>query len=208
MADSPDGSLITEVNLISSNIKSGAIIFDVPGSAAVQEISDADAAVGNVLTAKTFYSISSGVKTGTMPDATLAAVMTPSTVQQQIAAGYHAGTGADAVAGDADLVAASIKSGVNIFGVAGAATVQDIADADLTEAEAPTGKKFYSITGGVKTGTGTKTLSAANDTVAAGYYAATTLHAVDADLAAANIKSGVTVFGIDGSFSSAPAHDI
>jgi hypothetical protein len=44
----------------------------------------------------------------------------------------------------------------------------------------------------------TKTLSTANDTVAAGYYEATTLHAVDADLATGNIKSGVTIFGIEG----------
>jgi hypothetical protein len=42
------------------------------------------------------------------------------------------------------------------------------------------------------------TLSVANDTVTAGYYEATTLHAVDADLATANIKAGVTIFGIAG----------
>jgi len=43
-----------------------------------------------------------------------------------------------------------------------------------------------------------QTLNPANDTVAAGYYAATTLHAVDADLATGNIRAGVTVFGIAG----------
>lgn len=43
-----------------------------------------------------------------------------------------------------------------------------------------------------------KTLSAANDTVAQGFYAATTLSAVDTDLATANIKAGVTIFGIAG----------
>jgi hypothetical protein len=74
----------------------------------------------------------------------------------------------------------------------------NISDAYLTVAEAPTGKKFYAVSGGVKTGTGTKTLSAANDTVAAGYYAATTLSAVDADLAAANIAVGTTIFGFVG----------
>lgn len=44
----------------------------------------------------------------------------------------------------------------------------------------------------------TKTLSAANETVAAGYYEATTLSAVDADLAAANIAVGTTIFGFVG----------
>jgi len=41
----------------------------------------------------------------------------------------------------------------------------------------------------------TNTLSVANDTVSAGYYAATTLSAVDTDLAEGNIKSGVNIFG-------------
>ena len=41
----------------------------------------------------------------------------------------------------------------------------------------------------------TRTLSNANDTVNAGYYEATTLSAVDTDLAPANIVSGITIFG-------------
>jgi hypothetical protein len=47
----------------------------------------------------------------------------------------------------------------------------------------------------------TRTLSAANETVDAGYYAATTLSAVDADLAVGNIKSGITIFGFLGTHS-------
>ena len=43
-----------------------------------------------------------------------------------------------------------------------------------------------------------QSLNPANDTVTAGYYAATTLHAVDADLATGNIRAGVTIFGITG----------
>ena len=46
----------------------------------------------------------------------------------------------------------------------------------------------------------TQTLSDANDTVNAGYYAGTTLSAVDADLDVANIKSGITIFGKAGTF--------
>ncbi|MFH1413200.1 MAG: hypothetical protein ABIG10_04250, partial [bacterium] len=44
----------------------------------------------------------------------------------------------------------------------------------------------------------TQTLSADNDTVTAGNYAATTLSAVDLDLTSANILSGKTIFGIAG----------
>jgi len=53
---------------------------------------------------------------------------------------------------------------------------------------------YLGVTGSVAT----QTLSVLNDTVAAGYYAATTLSAVDSDLATGNIKSGITIFGIDG----------
>ena len=43
--------------------------------------------------------------------------ITPGTAAQAIAAGYHDGSGT--VAGDADLVAGNIKSGVEVFGVTG-----------------------------------------------------------------------------------------
>jgi hypothetical protein len=49
------------------------------------------------------------------------------------------------------------------------------------------------------TGSATKTLSNATVTVAAGYYEAASLSTVDADLAAANIVSGKTIFGVAGS---------
>ena len=52
---------------------------------------------------------------------------------------------------------------------------------------------------GTTGGISTRTLSPANDTVEAGYYEATTLSAVDSDLAAANIVSGKTIFGVAGS---------
>lgn len=52
-----------------------------------------------------------------------------------------------------------------------------------------------------------RTLSPANDTVQAGRYQATTLSAVDTDLAAANIKDGITLFGVEGSYSQVAAED-
>ena len=50
-----------------------------------------------------------------------AATITPGTTAQTIAAGTYL-TGAQTIAGDSDLVASNIKSGVNIFGVAGSLT--------------------------------------------------------------------------------------
>jgi len=45
-----------------------------------------------------------------------------------------------------------------------------------------------------------KQLSIATDEVSAGYYSTTTLHAVDTDLAAGNIKKPVNIFGIVGTY--------
>jgi hypothetical protein len=70
-------------------------------------------------------------------------------------------------------------------------------DGDVME-----GKSYWGLFGGawgLREGTmPTRTLSAANDTLEAGYYSATTLSAVDADLAPENIKQGVSIFGMVG----------
>lgn len=72
-----------------------------------------------VLTGLTFWGLSSGEwgpQIGTMPD-NGAEDFTPTTTPQTISAGYHNGSGV--VAGDGDLIAGNIKSGADIFGVAG-----------------------------------------------------------------------------------------
>ncbi len=191
-----------DADLVTGSIKSGVTIFGVAGSTDVRDSTDADAAITDVKDTKTFYAGGGAKKTGTL------ATVAITNANDDYPAGYHAGNvdGLDAI--DTDLASANIKSGATIFGKAGAATVQDIADADLTVAEAPTGKKFYAVTGGVKTGTGTKTLDPANDTVNAGYYVATTLSVVDADLAVGNIKSGVTIFGFLGTYLSPISQDL
>jgi hypothetical protein len=63
------------------------------------------------------------------------------------------------------------------------------------------GKTYWGLSGnwGKQTGTMvTQTLNAASANVPAGYYTATTLDAVDTDLVSANIKAGVTIFGVEG----------
>lgn len=60
--------------------------------------------------------------------------------------------------------------------------------------------KIAWIDGQAVTGTiATQTLSASSTTVSAGYYNATNLNTVDTDLTAANIVSGITIFGVAGS---------
>lgn len=77
------------------------------------DISDADAAVGDVKSPKTFYSVEEPKKTGTMPTVTIVAA------NDNYPAGYHAGDGGGLDAIDTDLTPTNIKSGVNIFGKVG-----------------------------------------------------------------------------------------
>lgn len=131
-----------------------------------------------------------GIYSGNIISALTTQTLSPA--NETVGAGYYEGTTLSAV--DADLAAANIKKNVVLFGVTG---TYDNSASPITAATVATGLEGF-VNGAKVTGTGTKTLSVANDTVAAGYYAATTLSAVDTDLATANIKSGVTIFGIAG----------
>lgn len=89
-----------------------------------------------------------GTKTTTQQLSTKAAqTYTPGTSAQTIASGQYL-TGAQTISGDADLVAGNIKSGVNIFGVAGSFT----SDATATAANIEIGKTAY-VNGSKVTGT-------------------------------------------------------
>ncbi|OGR71253.1 MAG: hypothetical protein A2089_08450 [Elusimicrobia bacterium GWD2_63_28] len=173
-----------DADLAAANIKPGVTIFGFAGNFT----SDSDAIAADIITGKTAYV--NGVKlTGTLTTQSL------SPANDTVTAGTYTGTTLSAV--DTDLAAANIKPGVTIFGFAGTYT----SDSDAVAGNIMSGKTAY-VNGVKLTGTlPTSTLSAANDTLSAGYYAATTLSAVDADLAAANIKSGVTVFGKTGTLA-------
>ena len=77
------------------------------------------ATVTQVLAGRTFWGLTASqwaTRTGTMAN-NGAVTIVPTTTVQSIAAGYHNGSGT--VAGDSDLAAGNIKSGVELFGVAG-----------------------------------------------------------------------------------------
>lgn len=74
-----------------------------------------DAAAGDILTGKTVW-VDGAAVSGSLTNVG-AQTITPGTSNTTITAGYHNGSGY--CAGDADLVASNIVSGVNIFGVAG-----------------------------------------------------------------------------------------
>jgi Protein of unknown function (DUF1566) len=88
----------------------------------------------------------------------------------------------------------NIKEGVDLFGVTGTFP----SDGTAVAGEVKSDRTFYTSSATKLTGTGTKTLSADSNTVSEGYYEETTLSKVDTDLVAANIKYGVTIFGVTG----------
>ena len=71
-----------------------------------------------------------------------AATITPGTSNQTIASGTYL-TGTQTIAGDADLVAGNIKSGVQIFGVTGSYAGIDTSDATAAATDIVTGKTAY-----------------------------------------------------------------
>lgn len=80
--------------------------------------------------------VAAGTKSATKQLTTkAAATITPGTANQTIAAGTYL-TGAQTIKGDANLLAANIKSGVSIFGVAGTlesgVKLLDLASSDMT----------------------------------------------------------------------------
>ncbi len=77
------------------------------------DISDADAALADVLNPKTFYSVAAPRKTGSMP--TVALVAGSNAYPQ----GYHVGDALGLSHVDTNLDPALISAGVNIFGVVG-----------------------------------------------------------------------------------------
>lgn len=84
-------------------------------------VADADAAVGDVKSPSTFYSVAAPKKTGTMPTVAL------DPANSNYPAGYHAGNAGGLEAVDPDLAVGNIKSGVTIFGKVGTLTPGSLA---------------------------------------------------------------------------------
>ena len=171
---------------------------------------DATAVASDILAGKTAY-IGGEKVTGTMPTKA-AATITPGTSNQTIAAGQYL-SGVQTIAGDADLISANIKAGANIFGVAGNANVVDTSAGTATAAQILSGQVAF-VDGTKVTGTmaskaaATYTPGTANQTISAGQYlAGTQTIAGDADLIPGNIKAGVNIFGVTGTFTSGGYED-
>jgi len=175
-------------------------------SSKIRDISkDANAAVGDVLTGKTFYQ--GGVKrTGTMPNnGSVSQTLTSQGEEYTIPEGYHDGTGT--VTTDiVNLSAGNIRAGATVGGVDGTFT----SDATATAGQILSGQTAYvngsKVTGSmINNGAVSQTLTTqgASYTIPAGYHNGSgTVTANITNLTAANIKAGTTVGGVSGTFTS------
>ncbi|MDQ7094230.1 hypothetical protein REC12_11580 [Desulfosporosinus sp. PR] len=196
----PNGSTGTMANNGAVTLTPGPSNVAIPagyhnGSGIVSAVS---VPAGNVLSGTTIAGTSGAMANNG------AVVMTPGTANQAIATGYHNGSGY--VKGDANLVTGNIKAGASIFGVAGKSSVVDTSDANAVASQILSG--LYAYVNGVKlTGTipsktaQTYTPGTSAQTISAGQYlsGAQTISG-DANLIAANILSGKSIFGVSGSY--------
>jgi hypothetical protein len=116
----PEEPPVLDGNAIAGDVLAGKTFYKddaytkLTGSLALS----GNAVAGNVLAGKTFYKDDAKTKlTGTIPSKA-AATITPGTTNQVIAAGQYL-SGAQTIAGSANLVPGNIKEGVNIFGKVG-----------------------------------------------------------------------------------------
>jgi hypothetical protein len=185
-------------NIAAAVIKAGTTVGGIAGTFTA----DATAAAAQILSGYTAYVNGSKI-TGNI-SSKAAATITPNTADQTIVAGQYL-SGAQTISGDADLVAANIKSGANIFGVAGNANVVDTSAGTATAAQLLSGAIAF-VDGAQITGTiaskaaATITPNTADQTIVAGQYlsGAQTISG-DADLVAPNIIRDKTIFGVAGS---------
>jgi hypothetical protein len=195
---------VVDPDLAAGNIRAGVSLFGVSGDNNVVDTSSGDAIAADMLSGKTAW-VDGAELTGTMPNNGAGSTITPGTTNQTLAAGYW--SSANTVAGDSDLTSDNIKSGTTIFAVSGNSNVVDTAEATnpVVATRLKTGDVAF-VNGNKITGSGTQTLSDSSATVSEGYYAATTLTTVDDDLAAGNIKSGTTIFGVTGTYETPPCN--
>jgi len=187
-------------NLTAANIKNTIVVGGITGTFA----NDATAVAGDILATKTAYSGANKL-TGSMTNrGAVAGSITTNAGTYTVAAGYHDGTG-KVTASITNLTAANVKSGTTVGGVLGTYA----GDATAVAADILTSKTAYvganKVTGNMTNRgavNGSITTNAGTYTVAVGYHdGGGKVTANITNLIAANIKSGVTVGGVAGTYS-------
>lgn len=207
-----------DANLVADNIKSGVSIFGVQGTLTSLDTSDANAAAGDIRTGKTAYVNGSKI-TGTLnpgidtsdADATAENIDSGKTayVKGQKITGTSTKVNtsdANAVAGDIATGKTAYVNGVKLTGTHTCPPGLDTSDANATAADILTGKTAYvnglKVTGSIPSvEAATITPGTLDQTINAGQYVAgaQTIKG-EPNLLAENIKNGVSIFGVSGTY--------
>lgn len=193
----PGSTPTPDPNLIPANVKAGVTIDGVTGTFT----SDATITADYILDGFSGYAQGEKI-TGNIPSKD-AATYTPGTADQYINAEQYL-SGAQKIAGDANLTAGNIAQGKEIFGVTGTFT----SDANATAESMQLGVSAY-VNGTRVVGTApiqeakTVTPTTTEQTaVASGSFTTGAVKvAGDANLVAENIKEGVSIFGVTGTLA-------
>ena len=183
-------------NLVAENIKSGASIFGVMGtyegnsSGSGVDVSGVTAIASDVLAPKVFVDSTGAEQTGTIITKT-ADDLTASGATITVPAGYYA---VDASKSVATATQATPSISVSSNGLITASATQ-------SAGYVSSGTKSATKQLSTKSAT-TYTPSTSNQTISSGYYlTGTQTIQGDSNLVASNIKSGVSIFGVSGSYS-------
>ena len=163
------------------------------------DTSDATAKSSDILKDKTAY-VDREKITGNI-ESKEATTYTPGTSNQTISSGQYL-NGDQTIKGDSNLVANNIKKNSSIFGVSGTFT----SDATATSSNILSGKTGYvngsKVTGNISSKSAAiYTPGTSNQTISSGQYLSgnQTIKG-DSNLVASNIKQGVSIFGITGTY--------
>lgn len=200
----PGSTPTPDPNLIPANVKAGVTIDGVTGTFT----NDATITADYILDGFTGYAQGAKI-TGNIPSKD-AATYTPGTADQYINAKQYL-SGAQKIAGDANLAAGNIAQGKEIFGVTGTFT----SDANATAESMQLGVSAY-VKGARMVGTApiqaakTVTPTTTEQTaVASGSFTSGAVKvAGDANLIADNIKQGVSIFGVVGTLAGGQVYQV
>lgn len=206
-------------NLKAENIKSGVTIFGINGSYTAStglDTSDATAAAIDILEDKTAYVNGSKIIGSMANNGQTGGTIISQGGTYTIPAGYttggtvtaNIGSGSTTVSGSASASSATITTGNGTLTLTKSVSITPSVNAGYISSGTQ-GSINISLTASVTTkAAATITPSTSNKTIASGtYLTGTQIIAGDADLVAGNIKSGVNIFGVTGTYSGLNTSD-
>lgn len=206
-------------NLKAENIKSGVTIFGINGSYTAStglDTSDATASAADILEDKTAYVNGSKITGSITNNGQTGGSITSQGGTYTIPAGYTTGgtvtanisSGSTTVSGSTSASSATITTGNGTLTLTKSVSITPSVSAGYISAGTQ-GSVNISLTASVTTkAAATITPSTSNQTIASGtYLTGTQTIAGDTDLVAGNIKSGVSIFGVTGTYSGLDTSD-